>query len=110
MIYLASPYSHEDPAVVMRRFIQTERATAIWLKEGHPVFSPIVMTHQISYKYDMPKEAGPFWWEHNQKWLAASERLWMLQLGGWMDSKGMKMEFEYAAHLGIPIHMKKMPA
>ncbi|HOD81766.1 MAG TPA: DUF1937 family protein, partial [Phycisphaerae bacterium] len=48
MVYLCSPYSHNDPAVRQWRFDAACRATAAMLKAGLMVFSPIVHSHPVA--------------------------------------------------------------
>jgi hypothetical protein len=42
MIYLASPFTHDDPAVRQQRFEAACRAAAILISQGKTVFSPIM--------------------------------------------------------------------
>jgi hypothetical protein len=53
MIYLASPYSHPDPAVREARFREACRAAAKLMRLGQPAFSPIVHGHPIAV-YGLP--------------------------------------------------------
>ena len=41
IIYLATPYSHEDKNVVESRYIQTANKCAELISEGNVVISPI---------------------------------------------------------------------
>lgn len=54
MIYLASPYSHADPAVQRHRYKEAQRATAEMMIEGRVVFSPIAHSHPIAERFDLP--------------------------------------------------------
>lgn len=47
MIYLASPYSHPDPAVEELRFEAACEAACKLMQQGHHVFSPIAHTHPV---------------------------------------------------------------
>ena len=47
MIYLASPYSHPDPAVRKERFHAACQARAELIRAGWIVFSPIVHSHPL---------------------------------------------------------------
>jgi len=47
MIYLASPYTSDDPAVRQQRFEAACRAAAAMIRQGQTVFSPIAHSHAI---------------------------------------------------------------
>ena len=53
MIYLASPYSHPDPAIREARFDAACRVTAEQIRAGQPVFAPVVMGHPL-VRYGLP--------------------------------------------------------
>ena len=59
MIYLASPYSHPDPAVRERRFRAACSAAAFLLQAGHAVFSPIAHGHVLA-EHGLPTDWS-FW-------------------------------------------------
>jgi hypothetical protein len=47
VIYLASPYSHPNPAVREQRFQAACQAAAALLRSGQAVFAPIVHSHPL---------------------------------------------------------------
>lgn len=102
MIYLASPYSHEDPAIMQERFNQVERLTIHMLKQNIVVFSPIVYCHEMAIKADFPRDAG-FWQELNAAFLRLSSRLVVMRLPGWDTSRGVQWEISMAEALQIPV-------
>ncbi len=53
MIYLASPYSHDDPAVRQERFDAACRAAAELVRQGKTVFRPVAHSHAIC-RYGLP--------------------------------------------------------
>ncbi len=59
MIYLASPYTHADPAVRQRRFEAACRTSAVLICRGQTVFSPIAHSHAIC-AYGVPLD-WRFW-------------------------------------------------
>jgi hypothetical protein len=96
LIYLASPYSHNNPAVREHRFIQARLFTIRYLSEGFPIFSPIV------YGRDMEKALGTdfrSWQSLNDAMVQAASQFWVLQLDGWQDSKGIAHELALARDL-----------
>ena len=56
-VYLASPYTHEDPEVMNRRYEQTAEWVANRLKEygGPVIYSPILHCHYMAVTYNLPK-------------------------------------------------------
>lgn len=102
MIYLASPYSHKDPAVRLTRYYTVCFAAAKLMAEGKHIFSPIAHTHEICiqgeglgfhYEYE-------FWQKLDEEMIRLCEEFWVLRMDGWEDSKGIKAEMEYAISLG----------
>lgn len=95
MIYLASPYSHPEPAVRQRRYEQTMAAQAYLLRRGEHVYSPIVACHPMALAHDLPTDAE--WWaEYNLDMLKRCSDVYVLCLFGWEDSKGVAQEIEWA--------------
>jgi len=104
-IYIASPYTHQDPIVVQRRFEQVERITAAMLKAGIHAYSPIVHCHELAKKYKLPVRFD-FWRDHNFAILAKASQLTVVCLEGWQTSKGITEERNLATMLSIPIRYR----
>lgn len=114
-IYLASPYIYKgkDRAYMSAQMIdqiQNYRfgvasiAAAVLMNMGHVVFSPLshsVPIAQLSNR--VPNDSFEFWMEQDLPWVEASDELWVLQLPGVEDSKGVAREIEYATELGKPV-------
>jgi hypothetical protein len=102
LIYLASPYSHPDPAVRNARYEAVARYTILAIREGFVIFSPIVYGHQLALTGDLPTDAE--WWRSfNETVIAACDSMIVLQIDGWQESLGVKMEIEFAASRNIPV-------
>ena len=101
LVYLASPYSHPDPAVRQARYQAACRAAAWLIGQGHLVFSPIAHSHAIA-QHGLPVDWG-FWEEQDRRLLAACDELWVLMLDGWEDSRGVQAEVAIARKLGKPV-------
>ena len=99
MIYLASLYSKGN---LEENFKKAEEATAIFLKKGYPVVSPIVHCHRLAVKYNLPKTFD-FWYRFNIDLLSICETLFILTEEGWEESVGLKAEEDYAEENDIPI-------
>jgi hypothetical protein len=102
MIYLASPYSHDDPAVRVERFQAVCHAAAALIRRGYLIFSPIVYTHSIVVGDGLPM-GFDFWERHDCEFVAACEEVWILTLPGWAQSRGVQAELALAEKLGKPI-------
>lgn len=101
-IYLASPYSHPDPAIREERWHAACRASAALMKAGRIVFSPIAQTHPMALLGDLPLDFE-FWQDYNRAWIEACSRLIVLTLDGWRESVGVRGEIAIAKELGIEI-------
>ena len=98
MIYLASPYSHPDPAVREQRFRAACRATAAQLRAGAVVFSPIVHSHPL-VEFGLPT-AWSAWERIDRVYLERCDEVVVLMLDGWEESAGVRAEVGIARGLG----------
>jgi hypothetical protein len=89
LIYLASPHSHTEPLVRQMRYELALKALRILLKNGLHVFSPIVHSHNLNL--DEPLE---FWLEFDFHILEKCDELWILDIDGTNESKGVQAEVE----------------
>jgi len=101
VIYLASPYTHVDPAVREQRFQAACHATARLLQAGHAVFSPIVHGHPLT-GHGLPVE-WPWREPFARETLARCDRLVVLHLPAWRDSAGVTAEIGIALEWGMPV-------
>ncbi|HZT79162.1 MAG TPA: DUF1937 family protein [Gemmataceae bacterium] len=101
MIYLASPYSHPDPAVREERFHAACRAAAALLRAGHAVFSPIAHSHALA-RHGL-SEDWKFWEPFDREYLERCDEVVVLMLAGWRESVGVREEVRIARELGKPV-------
>lgn len=106
MIYLASPYSHPDPAVRQQRFEAACRAAAAMIRQGQTVFSPIAHSHAIC-AFGVPLD-WRFWSRHDRRYLEACDEVVVLMLDGWQESVGVQAEIAIARELGKPVTYLRM--
>jgi len=102
LIYLASPYSHQDEETRTRRFQEACKAAAMLMRTGATVFSPIAHSHSIVMESNVRTDAD-FWLNQDFLLLDKSDALVVLMLEGWKESAGVKAEVKRAEHQGIPI-------
>jgi hypothetical protein len=101
MIYLASPYSHPNPAVREQRFQDACRATVDLLRAGHVVFSPIVHSHPL-VQHGLTTDWS--WWETiDREHLGRYDEVVVLMLDGWQESIGVAAEIRIAEQLGMRV-------
>lgn len=101
-IYLASPYSNPAQAVVEARFVAVCEAAARLMAAGHKIFSPIAHTHPIAQHGQLPTD-WKFWRDYDEAMICAADRLWILTLPGWRESKGVSGEILIALREQLPI-------
>ncbi len=102
--YLASPYSHADPAVRDERFREACRVAAELMQRGEVVFSPIAHSHSIAEAKPGPWAIDhDFWLRQDAPYLEACSMLYVLALPGWEQSRGVAHEIGRARERGIPV-------
>lgn len=102
MIYLASPYSHDESWV---RVIREKIITAIGArmsKHGMYVYGPITESHQYQVMEDLPA-CWQYWGKKDELNLKQCDELWVIMMKGWRESKGVQGEIEIANQNKIPV-------
>jgi hypothetical protein len=95
LIYLGSPYWHESELIRLARATQTRQAVARFMLEGHLIYSPIAHNDGVHrYLPEDLRHSHEFWMSVDLPMLARCDELWVLQLAGWEDSRGLKREIE----------------
>ena len=106
LVYIASPYSHEDGMVVYERFAKARDYTAHLMRHtlstGCVPFSPILHCHEMAQVNDLPID-HEYWMRVDKTFMRHCDEVWVLMLDGWNESKGVKMEIEFAESLMIPV-------
>lgn len=108
LIYLATPYSHPDKAVMERRFNEAAAIAAKLMGDGHFVFCPITHTHPIAVHGELPR-GWDFWERYDRIMLTACTKVIVAKMDGWGQSKGIAGELRIAAELGLPIEYLALP-
>ena len=101
-VYLATPYSDPDPAVMTMRFKVAAAVSAEMMRAGVTVFCPIVHGHPMAEAGSLPRD-WRFWEEYDRKCLSVSARLAVLRQEGWDRSEGVAREMRIAEETGMPI-------
>lgn len=103
-IYLAAPYSHHCHVKRVERFNAINKRAAELMAAGHVVFSPISHSHPIA-EHIAPELLmdHEFWMKMDIPFVDWADELWVLQLDGWKESKGVQKEIDIATYLGKTI-------
>ena len=101
-VYLAAPYSHDDPVVREKRCHLMAIASGYLMKQGFVVFCPVLHCKPIAEVCDLPHD-WDFWKTQDFSHLSAADELHVLMLDGWVRSKGVTSELAYAERIGKPI-------
>jgi hypothetical protein len=104
--YLASPYTSDHQPTCHERYHLACKAAAHLMQQGHVVFSPIAHSHGIA-RFVAGHTHG-FWMLQDLPFLDFADRMVVLTLPGWEESRGIKQEIEYARDKGIPVEFKSM--
>lgn len=100
-IYLALPYSHNDPQVREARYRTATSVAAFLMKQGATVFSPITFGHQIcQYGIDTSFKR---WAELDFPMISWADEFWLLELDGHEISFGVQEELKQAMLVGTKI-------
>jgi len=101
MIYLASPYSHPNPAVMKLRSDRVCQAAAQFMNQGDLIFAPIAHSHHVA-DYGCPRE-WKYWKVFDTEFLIFCNEMWVLMLPGWRESEGVTDEIRIMNALGKPV-------
>lgn len=106
LVYLASPYSHPDPAVKQERFETICRVQAELLNQygnEHGFIGPIAASHCIAQYGQLPTD-WEFWNKQDELLISKCDELWVIKMDGWEGSIGVQAEIGIALGKRIPIH------
>jgi nucleoside 2-deoxyribosyltransferase len=101
LLYLASAYTGNERQQNLRQHITTYVAAAL-AEKGLVVYSPITHGHRLSEYLPPGIQSHEFWMMQCLPILERCDELWVLQSGGWRQSRGVQEEVAFAARLHIP--------
>ena len=97
LIYIASPYSAATFAEMENRWEMIVDWIFAWDSE-HPgenvLYSPIEKHHQLADACNLSPD-WQYWWEVNELMLKKADEMWVIQMPGWEESRGITKEVEY---------------
>lgn len=105
IVYLAGPYTHDDPLVRKERFHKVTRAAARLIEDGVIVYSPLTMTHPIDLELAADGETlgSDYWVRFDEAFMEFCDRIIVLRIEGWDKSSGIKREIEFFESKGRPV-------
>lgn len=101
-IYLAGPYTHEDPLVREMRYQKLLKAEATLLNRNLCVLNPIGMCHVLAEKYNLPT-GYEYWQERDRELINRADAVFVLMMHGWEASVGVTDEIKHAEATGKPV-------
>lgn len=102
MIYLATPYSHDDPDVRQWRFRVAAYESSLLMNQGFQVFSPICHSHPIAVAGGLPT-GWDYWEPYDRKMMSICDHMHILRLPGWQSSVGLNAEMDIAREICLPV-------
>ena len=102
MIYMATPYSHPDKAVMTARYNKVNKVCAKLLASGQYVYSPITHNHPLAELEALPR-GWEFWKGFDKRMLMCCSRVVVLRQEGWEQSTGVQAEINLALEMGLPV-------
>ena len=107
LAYLACPYAHPNPFVMKKRHYIANKVTSQLISKGICVYSPL--THDIPLNELGIEGNWEFWKKHNHMMVSRCDKLILLKVSGWEQSKGVAGELECARKHNIPIEEMEAP-
>lgn len=102
MIYLATPYTHDDKAVREQRYREAVATSFKLTVNGHNIFSPIIMTHDMGVTFGLPYQYE-FWEKWCHDFISSSNLFLVACMDGWEGSGGVSRESSYARSINKPV-------
>lgn len=108
MLYLATSYSHPDPAKRAARAALASQCAAWLMRGGWSVYSPLSMGHAIAHECPELETGFNAYREPCLRMLEMSDALVALLLDGIRESVGVAAEIDHARKLGIPLNQIRL--
>ena len=100
--YLASPYSKYS-AGIFAAYVDICQQTALLVRAGIPVFSPIAHSHGIAEFGDIDPADHAVWLPADAPFMDAAHGIIVCKLPGWDNSRGVQHEIDVFAAAGKPV-------
>jgi len=101
-IYLAAPYSDDDPKLMQKRFEQVTEQVGELMQLGYLVICPVVHYHPVAEVCELPR-TWDYWSVIDEPFVEWADELWVYMIKGWKKSTGVNAEIAIARKLGKPV-------
>lgn len=108
LVYVASPYSHPDSQVRQDRYREVSHVAAGLVAGGEIAVSPITYGHTLLDFHDMPGD-WEFWQAFCISLLAKCQKMLVVKMDGWQESRGVQAEIAYAKANRIEVEYIEPP-
>lgn len=102
--YLATPYS-KYKAGIDEAWQEACRQTALLVRAGVPIYSPIAHTHPIAMLGGIDPLDHSLWLEADRALMDSAIGLIVCEMQGWQESYGIGEEVKHFERAGKPIYM-----
>lgn len=103
VIYVASPYSHEDPLIVEENFKKVSEISSKIVANGDVAISPITYGHTL-IQFTPMRPDWEFWTSFCLSLLLKCDKILVCDtMEGWERSKGVEAEISFARDHNIEI-------
>jgi len=100
VLYVASPYYHDNPWVMIERYAAVSKFCLLLLSQGYCPISPIMIWHPVAEAIGIDEDAVL---RADKQLITKCDSLVVFTLNGWQDSKGVAKEVEWARELKLPV-------
>lgn len=97
-VFVISPYTHDDAAIVAARVATAEEFLVNLTIEGIVAYSTIAAMHHLTNKFTLPSNYA-FWRNHCRTMISCATEVYVLCLDGWEESQGVIDEIAIATEL-----------
>jgi len=102
LLYIAHPYYHDNPMVMLERYEAVCEACYLMLSSGYKPVSTVMMWHPVKKKFNL-EFCEPMIMQTCLCLLITCDMLVVLTLPGWKESKGVQEEVTWARELKLPV-------
>lgn len=108
MLYIACPFSCDDPRVRKRRYEIATNVLFECMRHGIPAFSPVSHGFDVTEHYGKAGDVShATWMQLDLAILKGCSALLVIEVSDWRESIGVTAEIDMARSLSIPIYYVK---
>jgi hypothetical protein len=102
-IYVACPYTHKDPEVMLARCNTATQYAAEQFLKGKIAYSPLTHNRAMALLNPTTDHSFAAWRRHDLAMLRHASEIHVLCLSGWRESEGVRAEITFAESADIPV-------